>query len=267
MKWFEYVLPPLALDVLRYLKNYFRFLPHFGTTRKNRQQKDSKLGKEVYVLANGPSLNNFPLEKLAGKEVVVMNAFHLAPWKHTVKIVAHCFGEPSNSIAWENPLESFAATHADTYWMHISSKQRLDAPTSLADKMYYVCPLVPTRLWRKTKQVDLVGPMLGYITTAQLAIMVAMYMGYKKITLLGFDHNWLAERHISPHFYEENDSVGKADLSGLSYYSLVNLVKQKWEIYYKLRAVAEANGCSIINLSQPSYLDVFPMSDKIISHD
>ncbi|HEX6915553.1 MAG TPA: hypothetical protein VF145_09950, partial [Chitinophagaceae bacterium] len=227
----------------------------------NRAVKNTKRGAVVYVLANGPSLNNYPKEKLFGKDVIVMNAFHLCTWKDKVNIVAHCFGEPSWSPAWEDPFSSFMRTNAGSYWMHLSSKGRIDPSRYAGKRFFYVCPAVPTRFWGSGKP-DLALPVLGYMTTAQLAIMVAIYMGYSKIYLLGFDHDWLAQRKISPHFYEENDSVKPADLSAFSYYSLIKMVKEKWEIYYKLQNVAKRAGINIINLSRPTYLDVFAYGDN-----
>jgi hypothetical protein len=45
-----------------------------------------------------------------------------------------------------------------------------------------------------------------------MAIMVALYMGFKVVKLLGFDHDWLVSKGISPHFYEEKKGIAQADL-------------------------------------------------------
>lgn len=262
MKLLDYWVPGILLDVLRYTKNWLRLLHYRRYIHKNRELKDIYNGKTVYILANGPSLNNFPIDQLEGKDVIVMNAFHLASWKNKVNIIAHCFGEPTNSTAWEDPRTMFNGTNAMSYWLHVSSKNRIDTSFLSGKQLRYVYPVVPTRLWRNSRKINLARPVIGYMTTAQLAIEVALHMGFKKIYLLGFDHDWLSNRNLSPHFYKENESVKPADLSGFSYYSLIKMVKEKWEIYYKLKHVATADKARIINLSRPTYLDVFSYNDK-----
>jgi hypothetical protein len=261
MNRLEYILPPFVADYLRFLKHSVKYFGLQQILRCNKQFENTHVGKDVYVLANGPSLNNYQLDLLFGKEVIVMNAFHLAPWKDKVKIVAHCFGEPVFSSAWEDPWPMFNETDADSYWLHHSVLKKKGNIQFKGKPTMYMLPVVPSGVWPGNRKLNLAMPSLGYITTAQMAIMVAMYMGYKKIFLLGFDHDWLSQRNISPHFYEETDSVGKADLSRTSYYDLINLVRLKWDIYYKLKAIADASGCHIVNLSKPSYLDVFDTSD------
>ena len=63
---------------------------------------------------------------------------------------------------------------------------------------------------RKSQDVDLTEPALHYQSTSQMAIAAAIYMGFSEIYLVGFDHNWLCTKEISPHFYEERAGVDKA---------------------------------------------------------
>lgn len=90
-----------------------------------------------------------------------------------------------------------------------------------------------------------------------MGLMVGLYMGYKKIYLLGFDHDWLCQRNISPHFYDERENIPKADLSKFSYYELIRFSQNMWDIYIKLKSTAIKSGVKVINLSRPTYLDVF----------
>jgi hypothetical protein len=90
-----------------------------------------------------------------------------------------------------------------------------------------------------------------------MAISIAMYMGFKKIYLLGLDHDWLVTRGNSPHFYQENKNTVSADLSIFTYTEMIEISLNLFKTYEKLRIISIKEGSEIINLSEPSYLDVF----------
>lgn len=107
---------------------------------------------------------------------------------------------------------------------------------------------------------NLAGIALIFQSTAQMAIMVAMYLGFTRINLLGLDHDWLVTRGHSPHFYDEPDHLPKADLSRFTYTEMIRISLDLFETYAKISLIARANGTTIVNLSSTSYLDVFPTS-------
>ncbi len=257
----SYILPAFLIDFVLLLKQLYLARRLLFRLNSNQKYKNFGKSKEVYVLANGPSLNNFPIEKLFGKEVIVMNNFHLSPWKDNVKIVAHCIGEPFESIAWENPEKIINGTNSYSYWLHYSNYKKIDHSPLPAKEIHYAIPAIPPGLTFKKNRLNFGFVVPAYQTTAQMALMLAIYMGYSKIYLLGFDHDWLSNRNVSTHFYKESDEVKKSDLSIFSYYDLMTFVKRKWEIYLKIKEIAENREVKIINLSSPSYLDVFEFND------
>jgi len=96
-----------------------------------------------------------------------------------------------------------------------------------------------------------------------MTIALALYMGFRRIYLLGTDHAALftGEYH---YFFDRSRTVLKdtyAHQDGKRNYDLmldltVNL--HLWRQYAALRAIAEARGAEIVNLAKGSYLDVFP---------
>jgi hypothetical protein len=255
----EFALPPALENGARLAREVVTYAPDLTELRRNAALRHSHKGEEVFVLANGPSLNNYDVTKLAGRQAIVMNHFQLAPWKDTVDIVAHCYGEPARSPAWEDPTPVVAGTNARSYWFHISAK-RLLAPLPIADdkrrRIHYAMASVEPGLWHG-RAMNLSWPALSYQTTAQLAIMVALHLGYARVNLLGFDHDWLCTRGHSPHFYEEREGIAKADLSKFSYYEVIRFSERMWRIYFALKRTADACGAHIVNLSNPTFLDVF----------
>jgi hypothetical protein len=253
----KYILPPFIIDVFSFVKSFGLNVFNFHLIWKNSKLKNTKYGKSVFVIANGPSLKNFNIPSLYGKEVIVMNNFNLAEWKDKVSIVAHCIGEPNNSSHWgPDQIEIMTDTNSSSYWFHISNaKEVKSSPFSFNKKYYFISPNINPGLWNW--KIDLSLPVLGYQTTAQMAIMVALHLGYKEVNLIGFDHDWLANRNVSPHFYKERKGVRKADLSIFPYYNLITISKNMWKIYMKLNSSSKKMKVKITNLSKPSFLDVF----------
>jgi hypothetical protein len=198
---------------------------------------------------------SFDRSQLRGQRAIVMNSFDRAEWKAEVDIVAHCLGEPRLSPAWTSPCETINGTASASYWLHFSSLRQF--PSLPVDKkLHYVLTGYGPHVWG-SREVRLHRVTLGYQTTAQLAIMVGLYMGFKDIILLGFDHDWLASPDFSRHFYSPARDASDF-LHTYSYYNIVTFIFRMWEIYYALRSAAEVHGAIIRNMTPNSYLDVFP---------
>lgn len=257
-KILKYLIPPIVIDCALYLKTVLTFFNCLFEVSKNKRFKNIKEGRSVFILANGPSLNNFDIKSLYDQDVIVMNHFELADWKDKVSIVAHCIGEPLDWPAWEDPTPMLMGTDSESYWFHVSAQKEIRRKYNFVNKdINYIFSSIQPALWRNGAKINLSKPTLSYQSSSQIAIMVAIYMGYKKIQLIGFDNDWLSERNISPHFYEERDNIPKANLSKLPYIELIKVSINLWDIYIKLKTSAERAGVHIVNLSRPTFLDVF----------
>jgi hypothetical protein len=248
------LVPPLALDVLRVMRQGLRYPSRRGLLSANREWQGRYRHQTVYVLANGPSVAIIDRHLLKLHRVIVMNNFHRAEWKDEFRPVAHCIGEPPESPAWVDPSDSINATNSESYWLNIAALGHVGEVKS-TKRLHYVMAGVEPRLWGE-RAVPLHGLALGFQTTAILAIEVALYMGFTDIRLVGFDHDWLASPDYSRHFYaEEPDPEDK--LGTLSYLEVLRFVTRMWEGYYALKRAARSHGATIVNLTAGSYLDVF----------
>lgn len=262
--WFiRQLLPPLAKDGFRYARSLLSYLCHWRVLQRNNAVKNSRSGGAVYVLGNGPSLNNFDLTSIYSQDVITMNFFHLHPNLNEFNVVAHCIGEPFDCATWVDPDDMVEKTNAGSYWFNLTA-EKFCRDKYPGKKLFYYLPGVGAN-FDVLRGADLSRPTLQYQSTAQMAIMVAMQLGYAKIYLLGFDHDWLVTRGYSPHFYnEEGDdeaTVPKADFSQIPYLSMINISKNLFEGYEALKKIAKRSGVAIVNLSTPTYLDVFPYKD------
>ena len=190
------------------------------------------------------------------EKVIVMNSFHRAEWKHDMNIVAHCFAEHFSSKSWSASgiLDCIDGTNSHSYWLDISSFNKIEG-IKYGKNIQYVLPVYEPQLYHKYG-FNLSYPTMAYQTTAQLAIQVAMHMGFKDIYLIGFDHDWLSSRDYSRHFYSlEKDSTD--GLENLSYLKIIEFMKRMWTIYYAMERIAKKLDVKIINLSSRTFLDVF----------
>lgn len=217
-----------------------------------------KSGK-VYILGNGPSLKKVNFSALGDEDIITMNSFHLGRKNNNLNIVAHCFGEPVSSPAWmfDDFKDSMIKNYAESYWVHYSS---LSYAKKLKINTQIIVPGIGAGLWRSGK-INLSSISLSYASTAQLAIQVAMYLGYDEIVLLGFDHDWLSNSDHLAHFYsDKKDHTDK--LSEEPYLTVLNMVKRLWHLYISISNSSSKSGIKITNGTRNSNLDVFPFELK-----
>lgn len=259
----EYISPPLVLDIARAVKNWVRTYNIRHVIAANSEWRGRYAGRRVFVIGNGPSLSTFDRLLLRGEKVIVMNAFNKATWKDEVDIVAHCIAEHRLAAAWNaaDIRASIEGTQSASYWLDISSYAQIDG-IDPAKQLYYVLPVFEPALWRG-RRVDLQAPTISYQTTAQLAIQVAIHMGFKEVLLIGFDHDWLASPDYSRHFFSMDKET--CDVLGQhTYLEIIEFMRRMWSIYYAMRQVTEAMGIKIVNLSAVTLLDVFERQDASI---
>lgn len=256
----EYYFPPFANDFARLLRAYINNCNYKSLIKSNKKWYNKYKNQKVYVIANGPSFVKIKSNLYSEEKVIVMNSFGRVKPKDSLKIVAHCIGEPYTSSAWsaQDIEECIQMTDSDSYWLHLSSYGKINGMNK-KNKLHYVFLPYEPGVWLK-RRIELHKPTLVYQTTAQLAIQVAIYMGFKEIVLLGFDHDWLASPKYLKHFYSnEKDSTDK--IGEMNYYKIVKMIERMWSIYYKLNDVSAMAGVKIYNMSPNSYLDVFDVID------
>lgn len=255
----RYIVPEILSDLKKYLA--LSYLPKYckrSLLKANRTIKDKYRGEEVYILANGPSLKAVDLSRLYGKKIIVMNHFEQHPLKDRFQIVAHCIGEPYLCKTWEDPKLMLEGVLAESYWFSSDAWAYFQGRSM--KNIHYYCGAVGPKFKFKSG-VDLADSALRYQSTAQMAMMVAIYMGFETVKLLGFDHDWLVSRGISQHFYEEKEDIAKADLSIFTYRERIQLSLSLFDTYYRIRDIASERGVRIINMTVGTYLDVFEQGE------
>lgn len=171
--------------------------------RENTASRDIRKTESVNILANGPSLNRVSVAELTSSEVIPMNHFYRHPMIKSFDIVAYCMGEngsrmrerPLSTGIWEL-IERIRDTPSRSYWFSTDIADIIDNQPDVF--FYYQSKLENPSF----DSIDLAKPSPKYYTTAQMAIFIALYLGYKEIKLYGFDHDMLAKKEFSNYFLQ-----------------------------------------------------------------
>tara|TARA_Y100001970_G_scaffold246015_1_gene313524 strand:- start:6556 stop:7344 length:789 start_codon:yes stop_codon:yes gene_type:complete len=254
----KYFVPPIILDLIRFSRSLKFRISSRKILKQNLAFKDKYKDEDVFIIGNGPSLDLNYFDTLKDKNLITMNDFHKSDFSKSLKIIAHCSGEPHSSNAWTDPSDMIENVNADSFWFNIFDYKKMSGINTIYKDINYVNPGFESTAF--SKKIELDKTCFGYETSAQLAIQVAIYMGFKNIYLLGFDHDWLASPQYSKHFYsdakQDNDMIHQK-----SYLELISMCHRIWSIYFNLKVCAELKSAKIYNLSKNSFLDVFPVLD------
>jgi len=161
--------------------------------KKIKQLRGVESGKDIYILANAPSIKEFDLSKLKGEVTIGMNANPLLEKE---------FGFISNYYVvsdqrfLKHPIKRKMATEM----LHPSTKRVFksllkDYDDKLKNDTYYV-----QTIGKNGFSFDLKKGYYFGATTSMLAIQLASYLGAKNIYILGMD---LKYSGINPRFYNE----------------------------------------------------------------
>jgi hypothetical protein len=240
-------IPPFIFLFLKYLFLSFKNFPYRKLIKKNKKIMGQYDGESVCIVGNGPSINSCEDYIKSFNNIIVMNNFYKGEIAKYVKPVAYCIGEPTHSRSWSDPIKIQSQYDSGSFWIDVSNAKMHSKESQ--DMFNYVSGCI------SPNSNGLIGSMhgscLGYQTTAVLAIQVAIYLGFKNITLVGFEHSWLATPDQLAHFYsKERDQDDMIHM--LSQYKTINHYAQK-------------NNILISNATPNSFLDVFPQT-KIINN-
>jgi hypothetical protein len=234
--------------------------------KRNRQLKDRHRGLRCFVIGNGPSLNRQDLGPLQDQLTFVMSGF----WKHPIlsqwQPNYYCFADPlffDGSAAMGRFFADLRGhVRQTTYLLPLSARKIVAEQGLVPGPSIHYASFQGAMDRCRTRRVDLSGHVPGVTSVAQFAIMSAIYMGCSPIYLMGLDHDWLARREQEGHFYPgktiEGHPAAHGDLARIPYkHDLIDVLRL-WEGYERLRIIANAHQCEILNATEGGFLDVFP---------
>ena len=235
------------------MANKFRYMIEVNKYKryilKNSRFKDKHAGETCFIIGNGPSIKEMDLSKLSDKYTFMVNASINTKLFDVIKPNYHCVYDRAVLNELSDVLrKNFENNKYNTEFFlnRIAMKEFKDYKN--VNFVYStILPIEDKIRYDLTKNANV------FINVLPFAIMCALYMGFKKIILLGCDFSFFAYRKQA-HFYDiEKQKVRKETL----YQDLAGCAIA-WQQYNSLKKFAMKNNIEIINSTPNSLLDVFP---------
>lgn len=230
-----------------HLYKYYRS----NSYRKLKQLKNSHAGQRCFIIGNGPSLSIDDLNKLTSEYTFathrIFDVFNDTAWRPTYYLIQDLvlLSKLKKDIAQIEAQERFSPVNVR--WLH-----RFKVPNTiefyLNTEAFY--PNLPKFSRDASRQIY-----EGY-TVTYAAIQLAMYMGFKKIYLIGVDFNYskvitasglvVTNKDVIDYFSERtNDGINLPNLDN-SYLA-----------YKSAQKFCDSNNVEIYNATRGGKLEVF----------
>jgi hypothetical protein len=231
--------------------------------RINAGFKNIHKGQSAFVIVNGPSLASQNIAPLKKYVTFAVSGF----WKHEVISEwqpTYYSLLDANFFRIEDSLDQFykelheritTSTFFVPLFRGFDAVQRGRLPI---DRTKFVASIG----WN-TPGNDLTTIVQSFASVSAFALSQAIYMGCDPIYLLGFDHDYLANRGVDRHFYKGgtvagHHLVGVPLADRIPYDEEMRANIKLWNNYRRLKSIADRQGIRIFNATPGSYLDVFP---------
>ena len=259
-KIIKQLLPPIIYDQLPIYKTYFNYLLNRKLFASNIKFKNQKIGKDLLVIGNGPSLNKINLLLLNDMDMFALNDFYLHEQFNELNVKYYFHMDPTpkwfkyikKSIS-QSKLDSLEFFLPFSHYDLIKRSGR-----ELKNKNIIING---GKTYERFKYfIDIHKPTLLICNGLQMLLVTALYMGYKNIYLAGFDFDFLTykKRYELPHFFNNKDERVNVSTSKNSYATTVCNSGITLKSLESLRDVSEQKNVKIYNLNNPnSFLDMF----------
>ncbi|MBD2039809.1 DUF115 domain-containing protein [Microcoleus sp. FACHB-672] len=271
------ILPPLLFGELMNALYFLEFQKYRKLIQKNSQLKNTETGR-CFIIGSGPSIKNIDLRLLENEKVMALNNFYVHPLYEFIKpqyyVVAPLHQPQTDEewLAWFKDMDANLCANTILF-LGLSHRGLLKQKNPSAyeivnqndelfkkiDVNYYFSGDFCNR--SLDKFIDLETPLFTSFTCSLMAIVIALYLGFKQIYLLGMDSNHFMFDQESERRFYTNGIHQKNEIQrvwGDRYY--VECFKAIYEIfkkYYDLNKIAEKKGIKIINATDNTVLKIF----------
>lgn len=247
--------PIMAFRVLR------KFVYQFSDDAKFiKSLKDTKKGKNCFIIGNGPSLTVKDLEDIASFDTFATNRiysiFKETKWRPTYYLAI------DNNILDDN-LDNIIKAEAGLKLLNYTTKKAVSGKVGSNTKFINIFGryvLNPASYETKTINYDVSKSFsLSYSVTG-VAIELAVYMGYKNIYLIGVDHSYsnaITKDGVLKKTEGIKDYFG--DLKSKSY--SIQYIDAVNSYYVALDRHAKEHGSKVYNATRGGKLEIFARKD------
>ena len=231
----------------------FAFSKYRSIVKKNKQFYNMHQGEKCFILGTGPSLKKVDPKLLKDEIVFGVNFLYKSDFLEHINPSYYClYDQIFHTTHIEEVKQLINLLPETNFFMRTKAYKNINEKIKKKDNIYFQhCNLYQ---FNDFIHVDMEKNITAPFNVLIGCIQTAIYMGFSEIYLLGSDFNSFATPNVL-HFYDmENASVRTRSLGDeLKEYSSVAYH------HYALHKYANSKGIKIINLTEESLLDAYPI--------
>ncbi|MFY7994476.1 MAG: 6-hydroxymethylpterin diphosphokinase MptE-like protein [Bacteriovoracaceae bacterium] len=222
--------------------------------KRNSELKNKHLGDSCIVFGNGPSLKNFDVSQINNKKTFVVNYFYK---NNSLNIISPDYYVLLDELFYDEKIDAF-----DSAVAMFPRSVFLFKTNCLGYKVFSRILASGVKYYLSYSQSALIDFQIHYEQTKNITasvnvvnhcIQTAIYMGFKEIFLVGCDFNSFSSSRPL-YAYDIGNDVKELSLGDeLKFYSVVCYH------HYALAKLANDMGVKIVNATQGSLLDAYPI--------
>ena len=266
----EWLLPPaifiLVKSFIFKIKSFIKY--NNIDFAKNNELENIHLGKRCFIVGTGPSINEQDLTLLENEITIgisgLFNHKDISKIKPNYYVLAPVFeyhlkyNKAENYINWLKEMDKKLPNDVIMI-VHIGDKKYIEDNNIFSNKKIYWKKYVA---WNKKEIHNINLEQIPDISSvSETAVHVALYLGFDKIYMLGFDHNWFEDLHVyfdSKEYNKYFENIGKKAVEKFGFDSEFQMERHakifnKYKKYYKLK-----KNIYNANANPDSYVDTFP---------
>ena len=262
--------------IVRYYKENMTSFDLRGEMARNGLLDGLYDNQRCFIIGNGPSIKKQDLKKIRNEIIFTVNDIVKSSVFKDIKSNYHVYADPAYFNGEFKDVFNDSLRHMKEYdesiKIFVPYRFKKDIDKEVIDLIDYYCyDCMNFTLYKRSKGelIDLRRPIFVCQTVIQMAIYIAIYMGFKQIYLIGCDMTGFLEFYISKrignddqygHVYYRDDEMRERlqkiiNIHDNEFY-LKNYAKM-FEIYKEIRAMCSGRDIKIINITDGGALDVF----------
>jgi hypothetical protein len=238
--------------------NIKRITGKYNFLKKNKLLKEINKNKRIFLLGNGPSLNDFDLKKLNNEIVIMVNRSFDHPDYEIIKPKYHIFIDPKLATG-EWPIEYLETVYKknpdvtlllNAKWYHLKKFSNYRNKKNV----YWIINNCTSLLYDNFN-VDLSTIYNSGVAVVDQGIALAIYSGSKKIYILGVELNGIAYLMAGHNSHFSGKDPDYKDFNCLSYSKSMNASSRSIRQFIRFSINCRKRNIELINLSNRGLLD------------
>jgi len=267
--------PPILLNIVKDYKNYYDYLKYKNIVKRNTDLKNIHTGNRCFLLGSGPSIKDEDLRPLKNEIVFALNNFYVHEdfyeimsgdvEKYYMTAPIH---PPQTEQEWTDWYSDMEKNIPNNAIMILGISNRINNTKKIIDQhnlfknhhIYWYYSGINITEYYEYRAIDIdITKMIWIADTISIySLIVAIYMGFSEIYLLGMDHNHICNNESNYRFYQNaihQNNESERELGESSHTKHVSLGIYKVFSQYEL--LSNNSNSKIYNTSKNSLLDVF----------